>query len=85
MNGAKKAHPVGVCKICGGITYRTEKINERCGRSPRGHRCRGTFSNASRAVDWKECTACGGTGKSASAFCHCCGGVGWTLAKPWSL
>jgi DnaJ-class molecular chaperone len=82
---AKKMHPVGVCKTCGGITYRKETINQRCGRSPNGHRCHGIFANASRAVDWKECVTCRGTGKTGGQPCLHCRGIGWSLAKPWIL
>ena len=85
MTDAKKPQPVGVCKTCGGITYRTETINQRCGRSPKGHRCSGTFANASRPVDWKECTACSGTGKHSGGVCPYCRGIGWALAKPWGI
>jgi hypothetical protein len=81
----KKLRPVGVCKTCGGLTYRTESINDRCGRSPHGHRCTGTFSNASREIDWKECVSCHATGKLGSAACIYCRGIGWSLAKPWVL
>jgi hypothetical protein len=78
-------HPVGVCKKCGGITYRLESVNQRCGRSPHGHRCQGTFANASRPCYWKECTSCAGTGKTGSVPCIYCRGIGWTLARPWRL
>jgi hypothetical protein len=81
----KRQHPVGVCKTCGGLTFRMESINERCGRSPRGHRCSGSFANASRDADWKECVSCKATGKIGAAPCIYCKGVGWSLAKPWSL
>jgi hypothetical protein len=84
-NTDKKKHPVGVCKTCGGITYRMETINHRCGRSPNGRRCQGTFANASRTVDWKECVTCRGTGKTGGQPCPYCRGIGWSLAKPWSL
>lgn len=85
MNVAKKPAPVGVCKTCGGITYRRESINQRCGRSPRGQRCTGTISNASRPNMWKPCTACGATGKLDAGLCPYCRGIGWNLAKPWNF
>lgn len=85
MTDTKKAHPCGVCKTCGGITYRTESINQRCGRSPNGHRCSGKFANASRDIDWKSCTSCGGTGKQGDAPCIYCSGIGWNLSRPWIL
>ena len=85
MSDAKKAHPFGVCKTCGGITYRLEFVNQRCGRSPNGHRCTGKFANASRDTDWKACVSCKGTGKIGSTPCIYCRGIGWNLIKPWSL
>lgn len=81
----RKLRPLGVCKTCGGLTYRAEFINNRCGRSPHGHRCSGTFTNASRDTDWKECVSCRATGKIGSAPCIYCSGIGWSLARPWSL
>lgn len=81
----KKAHPCGVCKTCGGITYRSELINQRCGRNSNGHRCSGKFANASRDADWKSCTPCNGTGKLNGDPCIYCHGMGWNLVKPWSL
>jgi hypothetical protein len=85
MPGLKKMHPVGVCRKCHGITYRVEAINQRCGRSPQGRRCSGTFANASRAANWKECAACGGTGKAGAKLCVYCRGIGWSLIKSWGV
>jgi hypothetical protein len=81
----KKPHPVGVCKSCGGLTYHMASINQRCGRSPKGQRCTGKFSNASRDGDWRECASCKATGKIGSQPCIYCLGIGWSLTKPWSL
>jgi len=81
MADPKKLHPVGVCTTCHGITYRVEAIDQRCGRSPQGRRCRGTFANASRDMDWKECTACSGTGKYDARPCPYCRGIGWSFAR----
>jgi hypothetical protein len=78
-----KSHPLGVCRVCGAITYRKEAINQRCGRSPRGHRCSGTYATAARDAVWKRCTSCGGTGKQGGAPCIYCRGIGWSLARPW--
>ena len=89
MTDAIKPHPLGVCKLCGAITYRKESLNQPCGRSPRGHRCGGSYSVASRDAGWKSCTSCSGTGKGkqeqGSAACIYCQGIGWNLAKPWRL
>ena len=86
MIDAVKKHPLGVCKVCGAITYRKEAINRPCERSPRGHnRCSGTYAIASRDAGWKQCASCGGTGKQGAVPCIYCQGLGWNLAKPWSL
>jgi hypothetical protein len=85
MTDTIKQHPLGVCKLCGAITYRKESVNQPCGRSLRGHRCSGTFAIASRDAGWKQCTSCSGTGKQDAASCIYCQGIGWNLAKPWSL
>ncbi len=85
MSEVKKAHPVGVCKTCGGITYNMQSVNLRCGRSPHGHRCSGKFANASRDSDWKACDPCGGSGKQGAAPCVYCRGIGWNLTKPWII
>lgn len=82
---AVKPHPLGVCKACGGITYRKEAVNQRCGRTPRGHRCSGIVAVATRDACWKQCTSCSGTGKLGAVPCTYCRGIGWNLAKPWSL
>lgn len=81
----KKAHPLGVCKTCGGITYSAEVINKRCGRSPNGHRCSGRFANAARDSDWKVCSSCDGTGVQGKTACVYCRGIGWNLSKPWII
>jgi hypothetical protein len=82
---AKKMHPVGVCGSCHGITYRTEAINQRCGRSPHGRRCTGIFKNASGGSDWKECTPCKGTGKQEARPCAYCSGIGWNFVRVGGL
>jgi hypothetical protein len=81
MLTTKKLHPVAVCRMCHGITYRTEAINQRCGRSPRGRRCRGVFRSAVNEGDWKECTACAATGKYEERQCPFCDGIGWHFMK----
>jgi len=85
MSNAAKPHPVGVCKACGGITYRKEFVNQRCIRTPRGTRCSGIVAVATRDACWKQCTSCNGTGKRGDVPCTYCRGIGWNLAKPWSL
>ena len=85
VSDAAKPHPVGVCKACGAITYRKELVSQRCIRAPRGARCSGTFAVASRDACWKQCASCSGTGKRADVPCTYCRGIGWNLAKPWSL
>jgi hypothetical protein len=85
MTDAIKQHPLGVCKVCGAITYRKESLNQRCVRTPRGHRCSGSYAVASRDAVWKQCASCGGTGKQGEVSCIYCRGIGWNLAKPWSL
>ena len=85
MPKQKKAHPVGICKVCHGITYRDEAVNQRCGSSPRGKRCTGVFSSARSHSDWKECTACAGTGKFDARLCVYCSGVGWNFVRPGGL
>jgi hypothetical protein len=82
---AVKPHPLGVCKSCGAITYRKEAVNARCERTPRGHRCSGIIAVATRDACWKLCASCGGTGKLGGVPCTYCRGIGWNLAKPWSL
>ena len=81
MPAGKKMHPVGVCRACHGITYRTDAINQRCGRSPQGRRCRGVFKSAQNDADWKECTACTGSGKYEARLCPFCNGIGWHFMK----
>jgi len=81
----KKMHPVGVCKACHGITYRTEAIDQRCGRSPHGRRCHGVFKNASNHADWKECKGCAGTGKQDARACPYCNGIGWNFVRAGGL
>ena len=85
VTDAIKPHPLGVCKICGGITYRREAVNQRCARTPRGHRCSGTVAVAIRDACWKQCASCSGTGKLGGAPCTYCRGIGWNLARPWSF
>ncbi len=85
MLATKKPHPVGVCKKCHGITYRTEAIGQRCGRSPQGKRCPGVFKNATGDADWKECTACKGTGKYEARLCPFCSGIGWNFVRSGGL
>jgi DnaJ-class molecular chaperone len=85
VSDAKKMRPLGVCKTCGGITYRMESINQPCGRNSHGHRCSGTVANATRDAGWKLCVSCSGTGKLADVPCIYCHGIGWNLTKPWSL
>jgi hypothetical protein len=87
MTDAIKQHPLGVCKVCGAITYRRESLNQRCVRTPRGHRCSGRYANAARDAVWKQCASCSGSGSGNrdAAPCIYCRGVGWNLAKPWSL
>ncbi|MHB0974206.1 MAG: hypothetical protein ACYC0P_08175 [Thiobacillus sp.] len=85
MGDTAKPHPLGVCKACGAITYRKELVNQRCIRARRGSRCGGTFAVASRDACWKQCTSCSGTGKQGAVACTYCRGIGWNLAKPWSL
>lgn len=82
---AVKSHPLGVCRTCGGITYRKEIINQRCVRTPRGQRCSGTIATAVRDSIWKRCPSCGGTGKQDAAPCVFCRGIGWSLARPWGF
>ena len=82
---AAKPHPLGICKVCGGITYRKEAVGKRCERDRRGQRCSGTVAVASRDACWKQCASCGGTGKRADVPCTYCRGIGWNLAKPWSI
>jgi DnaJ-class molecular chaperone len=82
---AVKPHPLGICKVCGGITYRKEAVGKRCERDRRGQRCSGTVAVASRDACWKLCASCGGTGKLGAAPCTYCRGIGWNLAKPWSI
>jgi hypothetical protein len=85
MLTTKKMHPVGICSLCHGITYRTEAIDQRCGRSPNGRRCRGAFKNASRDADWKECTACSTSGTYETRQCPFCNGIGWHFIRPGGL
>lgn len=80
-----KPHPLGVCKACGAITYRRESVNQRCIRDRRGTRCSGIVAAAIRDACWKQCTSCNGTGKRGDIPCTYCRGIGWNLAKPWSL
>jgi DnaJ-class molecular chaperone len=82
---AVKPHPLGVCKACGAITYRKEAVGQRCIRIRRGTRCNGIVAVAMRDACWKLCTSCHGTGKKNAALCTYCRGIGWNLAKPWSL
>lgn len=82
---AAKPHPLGVCKACGAITYRKESVGQRCIRIRRGTRCSGIVAIATRDACWKQCTSCNGTGKRDTAPCTYCRGIGWNLAKPWSL
>lgn len=85
MSDTAKPHPLGVCKACGAITYRKESVNQRCIRSRRGARCSGIVAVATRDACWKQCASCSGTGKRGDAACTYCRGIGWNLAKPWSL
>lgn len=80
-----KPHPLGICKVCGAITYRKEAVSKRCERERRGQRCSGTVAVATRDACWKRCVSCGGTGKRGIAPCTYCRGIGWNLAKPWSI
>jgi RNA polymerase subunit RPABC4/transcription elongation factor Spt4 len=81
----KKLRPVGVCSLCHAVTYKTETINQRCGRSPNGRRCRGEFKAATREVGWKACTSCEQTGVFESRSCPFCNGVGWHLMRAGRL
>ena len=55
MSNAAKPHPVGVCKACGGITYRKEFVNQRCIRTPRGTRCSGIVAVGGGTKDELGC------------------------------
>ncbi len=76
----KRPKPVTCCTICGKVGYQIALTNERCEQMINRERCRGTNQSAIGVNDWKECSACSGTGGTVE-ICARCDGVGWLFVR----
>ena len=79
--GSAKPRPVAVCTRCGAVSYATQYINGQCAQVVAGKRCVGVNGSAVNADDWKQCSACAGTGEIGMSRCGHCDGAGWLYAR----
>ncbi|WP_419175558.1 hypothetical protein [Desulfosediminicola sp.] len=81
MTGFDK-RPSAVCTDCIRYSFHSEDVGTSCGRIRGQNVCKGIFVDTSDPINWKECTACDGTGKeSVSIDCVACQGSGWILTR----
>jgi len=77
----QKPQPVAVCTDCITYSYSVEDINASCS-IPRGQKvCQGNYVDTRDPINWKPCSACGGTGKNADTPCIACQASGWLLTR----
>ena len=78
----EKNRPVAVCSDCITYSFDMRDINTPC-RVQRGKRtCAGIYADTTDPVNWKECTACGGTGEAWDGdSCTACQQSGWLLSR----
>ncbi len=77
-----KKLPIAVCSDCIRYSYKPEDIGQPC-RKKRGERfCEGSYADVSDEINWKECTACGGSGLDfQDKPCIACQESGWILTR----
>ncbi len=79
---AGKAKPVAVCTDCITYSYDEQDIGKSCRFQRGAHSCAGNYVDASDPVNWKECTACSGTGNAWDGErCSACQESGWLLTR----
>ncbi len=73
--------PVAVCTDCITYSFSVADINTPC-TVPRGPNiCQGRYIDARAALNWKPCSACGGTGRLEISPCLACQASGWLLTR----
>lgn len=81
MNQERK-RPVAVCSDCITYAYDKEVIGRACGRKRGSTKCAGVYDDAEDPLNWKECTACSGTGIDYTGErCIACQQSGWLLTR----
>ncbi len=74
--------PVAVCSDCIKYSFNPDEIDKPCDVIRGEFHCQGVYVDARDPVNWKECSACGGT---AVAFdgsgCVACQESGWLLTR----
>jgi len=77
-----RRQPVAVCSDC--ITYSYDKgdIGSKCTVAKGKRVCAGILADASDPINWKECSACSGTGVAWDGEpCRACQESGWLLTR----
>jgi len=80
-DASTKPRPVAVCTRCGAVSYAPSFINGQCAQVVAGKRCVGVNGSALNADDWKQCSACAGTGSKGTTRCGPCDSAGWLYAR----
>jgi len=80
-SGSARPKPIAVCTRCGAVSYNANLINGQCAQLIAGKRCVGVNGSALNADDWKQCTACAGSGNRGAGRCGPCDGVGWLYVR----
>lgn len=81
MTSSKLRTPVAVCAVCGAYTRNDNFINQRCGHTVAGKRCKGAYGDAQQEKDWEECPSCNATGRVQGDKCSQCEGFGWIFVR----
>lgn len=73
---------MAVCTDCITYSFDEHDIHTEC-RVTRGtRRCAGIYVEATDPINWKECSACGGTGTAWDGnSCIACQQSGWLLTR----
>lgn len=77
-----KMRPVAVCTDCITYAFDIREIGSHCKVLRGTHACAGTLVDAIDPINWKECTACAGTGTAWDGEqCRACQESGWLLTR----
>jgi len=81
MTGMKRK-PVAVCTDCITYSFDEGEIGTRCQVVKGTRKCAGILADATDPVNWKECSACAGTGTAWDGEqCGACQESGWLLTR----
>ena len=77
-----KRQPVAACSDCITYSYDDGDIGTRCTLVKGERRCAGILADVSDPINWKECSACSGTGIAWDKKpCRACQESGWILTR----